>query len=266
MNLTDYDWIVISTSAGKDSQAMMDYVCVLAKEQGVLDRVIGVHADLGRVEWQGTKELAEQHCAHYGIPFQAVKREGGDGRDLLEEIEHRGKFPDSKVRYCTSYYKRDQVSKVLTRLAADQAAGMETERPVRILSCLGFRSEESPARAKRKEFSNDTRNTNGRRIVDIWLPIHKWTVQQVWARIKASGVKHHPAYDLGMPRLSCCFCIFAPKAALLLAGKHNPELLDAYVAVEEKIGHTFRHKQSLREIKQLLVSGVEPGKVADWNM
>lgn len=30
--------------------------------------------------------------------------------------------------------------------------------------------------------------------------------------------------DLGMPRLSCCFCIFSPRSALLLAGKHNPGL------------------------------------------
>lgn len=260
VNLTDYTWIVVSTSAGKDSQAMMDVVCALAREQGVLDRVVGVHADLGRVEWQGTKELAQEHCAHYGIPFEVVKRDVG--RDLLEEIEHRGKFPDSKVRYCTSYYKRDQVSKTLTRLAASRAG----DEPCRILSCLGFRAEESPARAKRKEFCNDTRNSNGRRTVDIWLPIHKWTVKQVWACIKASGVKHHPAYDLGMPRLSCCFCIFAPKNALLLAGKHNPELLSEYVRVEEKIGHTFRHKQSLREIKDLLDAGAQPGKVADWNM
>ena len=37
-----------------------------------------------------------------------------------------------------------------------------------------------------------------------------WKVEDVWARIKASGVEHHKAYDLGMSRLSCCFCVFAP--------------------------------------------------------
>jgi hypothetical protein len=43
-----------------------------------------------------------------------------------------------------------------------------------------------------------------------------------------------------MPRLSCCFCIFSPRSALLLAAKHNPELLAQYVAVEKQIGHRFR--------------------------
>ena len=43
-----------------------------------------------------------------------------------------------------------------------------------------------------------------------------------------------------MPRLSCCFCIFSPRSALLLAGKHNPEMLAESVKIERQIGHTFR--------------------------
>ena len=56
---------------------------------------------------------------------------------------------------------------------------------------------------------------------DNWLEEH-----DVWKDIKASGVPYHKAYDLGMPRLSCVFCIFSPPAALMIAGKQNPELLD----------------------------------------
>ena len=58
-DLRSYDWIVINSSAGKDSQAMLDYVTHLARIAGVEDRIIVVHADLGRVEWKGTKELFE---------------------------------------------------------------------------------------------------------------------------------------------------------------------------------------------------------------
>lgn len=89
---------------------------------------------------------------------------------------------------------------------------------------------------------------------------------QVWARIRASGVRHHYAYDLGMPRVSCCFCIFAPREALLLAGKHNPELLAEYVRVERKNGHTLRHKQSLGDISDELARGAGIGAVPDWKM
>ncbi len=126
---------------------------------------------------------------------------------------------------------------------------METPRVVRVLSCMGLRAQESSSRAKKATFERDARSSNGRREVHTWLPIHDWAVEQVWARIEASGVEHHRAYDLGMSRLSCCFCVFAPKAALVLAGRHNPELLDAYVAVEKKIGHTFRIDLTLVEVK-----------------
>jgi 3'-phosphoadenosine 5'-phosphosulfate sulfotransferase (PAPS reductase)/FAD synthetase len=102
--------------------------------------------------------------------------------------------------------------------------------------------------------------------VDDWLPLHAWTVDEVWRRIRASGVRHLPAYDLGMPRLSCCFCIFSPRAALLLAGKHNPALLAEYVAVERAIGHSFRKELPLAAVQEALARGEEPGPLQDWTM
>lgn len=33
--------------------------------------------------------------------------------------------------------------------------------------------------------------------------------------------------------------IYAPKHALMLAGQHNPDLLDEYVRIETAIGHNF---------------------------
>ncbi len=259
LDLTRYDRILINTSAGKDSQAMMDFVCEAAKEQGVLDRVIAVHADLGRVEWQGTRELAQEQAKHYGIKLYIVRREKGD---LLQQVEERGMWPDSQNRYCTSDQKRDQISKVHTATVGNLNLG----RQALILNCMGIRAEESPNRAKKPVLEIDKRNTNGKREVTNWLPIHSWTTAQVWARIKKSGVPHHPAYDKGMPRLSCVFCVFAPKAALMIAGKHNPELLDEYCRVEEKIGHTFRNGFKIAEVRDAIQRGEQPGAVTTWNM
>ena len=39
IQLTNYDHIVINTSAGKDSQAMTEVVTRMAREQGVIGRV-----------------------------------------------------------------------------------------------------------------------------------------------------------------------------------------------------------------------------------
>jgi 3'-phosphoadenosine 5'-phosphosulfate sulfotransferase (PAPS reductase)/FAD synthetase len=261
-DLTQYDVILINTSAGKDSQAMMDYVVWMAENQGVKDSVVAVHADLGRVEWKGTKELAAEQCAFYGIPLHIVSRNKGD---LLDQVEARGMWPDNGNRYCTSDQKRDQVAKLFTYLAGIQAETIQG-RPIRILNCMGLRAQESPKRAKMVESEINKRASSGKRIVENWLPIHKWTTAQVWETIHASGVRYHYAYDLGMPRLSCCFCIFAPENALLLAGKHNRELLSEYVRVEKKIGHTFRNGFAIASIEERLERGEEPGEIQSWSM
>lgn len=241
-DLTTYDAILLNTSAGKDSQAMLDVVVSLARQDGVLDRVQAVHADLGRAEWKGTRELAQEQCDLYGVPLRIVHRPQGD---LLQQIEDRGMFPSSAARYCTSDQKRGQVSKVYTAIVRESGI---TGRQVRILDCLGLRAQESPARAKKVPFVRNERMSNGKRIVDTWLPIHEWMVEHVWARIKGSGVPHHYAYDLGMPRLSCVFCVLAPKSALMVAAKHNPELAQQYVELEQRIDHTFKHGLSMAQV------------------
>ncbi len=260
--LRSYHVILINSSAGKDSQAMLDDVTALADAAGVRDRLVVVHADLGRVEWAGTRELAEEQAAHYGVRFEVVSRPQGD---LVDQIRARGMFPSSTARYCTSDQKTGQVARLLTQLAKEhrEAGG---EGPCRILNCLGLRAAESSARAKRESFKHDTRASNGRRHVDTWLPIFDWTKEQVWTRIEESGVRHHPAYDLGMPRLSCVFCVFAPKPALMLAGKHNPQLLADMVELEAEIDHTFTQKLSLADIADALARGEDPGDIRTWEM
>lgn len=247
-DLATYDVILVNSSAGKDSQAMLTHVIELADAAGVeRARIVVVHADLGRVEWQGTCELAEQQAAAYGLRFEVVRRDRGD---LLDQIEARGMFPSSTARYCTSDQKTSQVAKLMTRLATEHRAAGNTG-PIRILNCLGIRADESPARAKKTAFGPDTAATNGRRVVERWLPIFDWTTEQVWATIRHSGLPHHPAYDAGMPRLSCVFCVLAGRKELVLAARLNPELAAEYVAVEARIGHRFRNDLSMKQIVDL---------------
>ena len=239
VNLAQYDVILINSSGGKDSQAQLDLLVEQADAQGVSRaRLVVVHADLGRVEWQGTKALAAEQARHYGLRFEVVRRQ----QDLLDQVEARGLWPSSKARFCTSDHKRDQVAKLLTQLTAEltNPGGRAFGRQARILNCQGIRAQESTERAKKSPFQVDKRASNSRRHVDLYYPIFDWSTEQVWARIKASGVRHHRAYDLGASRLSCVFCVFASKRDLTIAAEHNPELLQAYADVEARIGHTFR--------------------------
>ena len=264
MRLADFDVLLVNSSAGKDSQAMLDLIAARAALEGVEERIVVVHCDLGRVEWRGTRELAEEQAANYGLRFEVVSRD----QDLLDQIQQRGMFPGAgPARYCTSDHKTAQVAKLMTRLARQHRETSQVDSgPCRILNCLGIRGQEGVKRAKeiretmapdgqRGAWRIDTRaSTKTTRHVTRYYPIADWSEAEVWERIESSGVRHHEAYDLGMSRLSCCFCIFANRHDLLIAGKANPDLLDAYCKVEENIGHEFTARLSIRSIRDQLKS------------
>lgn len=165
-DLASYDQIVVSISGGKDSQAALHRTVLAATAAGVAGRVMTVFADLGAGdEWPGTAELAAGHAAFYGLRHEVVYREvtAPDGsrvqQTLAEHIAERGKWPDAARRYCTSDMKRAPVQRLLTRIAAEHRV-IDPGRKVRILSVLGMRAQESPARALLVPFDRDARASN----------------------------------------------------------------------------------------------------------
>jgi len=267
VDLLSFDIILINSSAGKDSQAMLAYICLLAAELGILDRVIVVHADLGEAEWDGTKEMAAAQAERWGVRFIVCSRTQDT---LLEYVEKRKAWPSSSARYCTSEFKRAPIQKVMTALANELHGNKRDSkknpsqlgRRVRILNCMGLRAEESPKRAEMETVEDNSRATNKNRkeVVD-WLPIHDWTEEEVWAYINRHYSQDliHNAYKLGMPRLSCRFCVMGCRNSLMIAGEHNPELLDIYCETEERISHNFAgkdYKYSIRKIRDDLKAGL----------
>jgi 3'-phosphoadenosine 5'-phosphosulfate sulfotransferase (PAPS reductase)/FAD synthetase len=261
-NLKNYRWIVVNSSGGKDSQTALRVIVQECDRLGVSrDRIVVSHQCLGRMEWQGTLDLVKAQADHYGLRLEVSKYRNKAGQELtlLDAVRNRGMWPSSQNRYCTSDFKRDPGARVIRKLFR--------ESPGSVLNVKGFRAEESSARAKAMVFGRNERLCTESRLVHDFLPIHEWAESAVWASVKASGVPYHQAYDLGMPRLSCCFCIFAPKNALLIAGRANPELLNDYVQVERAIGHTFQHGKPIAAIQEAIAAGEQPTAVhGKWNM
>lgn len=262
MNLFDYDLVVVNSSGGKDSVCALWEVCRLATEQNYpFKQIVVSHQDLGNVEWKGTKELVKQQADQFGLETYYSKRFDKDGKaeTLLEYVERRGKWPSRPQRYCTSDFKRGPGARIVTMLTKGMGE-------CRVLYVFGFRADESPARAKKEVFCQNKKLTTKKRTVIEWLPIHDWNTERVWKTIHENKLPYHPAYDLGMPRLSCCFCIFSPFDALVVAGKENGELLDEYIAVEERIGHTFRNDFSIKSVREAIDEGYEPKRIDNWVM
>ncbi len=209
----------------------------------------------------------------------AARDEGAAG-----EREGAPFWPSAASRYCTDHQKSSQIDKVL--------------RPYKlVVSAMGMRAQESTDRAKKTAFRIDATLTakvlrelspgdafdawdpNGKhRLAFDWLPVHDWTVDEVWAEIGTSarelelrrrayaaghradalnGWPAHPAYVYGNERVSCALCVLASRNDLAVGARHNPELFRLYVSWEEETGFTFQHKRALSSVapELLIVRG-----------
>jgi 3'-phosphoadenosine 5'-phosphosulfate sulfotransferase (PAPS reductase)/FAD synthetase len=266
--LLEADWVVVSSSGGKDSQAMLSYITRRARKLGMLHKVVAVHADLGRVEWEGTRELAAEQARLAGVRrFEVVRAQGAD---LLERVVLRyGKlkakaqreaaeqgldpasaktapaWPSSSARWCTSDVKRGPIWVLFTRLTRELA---HLGRPVRILNCIGQRAAESDSRAKLRPVEIDRAASNGRRHITTWRPLHAWSDAAVWREIARSGLPYHEAYDWGNRRLSCMFCVLGCVGDLVNAARRAPAMASAYARTEAEVEADFKKGLSMREI------------------
>lgn len=236
--------VALSMSGGKDSQAMAKGVISWLRDHGYTNRVVAVHADLGRAEWHQTHDVVHAQADELGLDLQVVQRTKGD---LLQRIQERAEqvgaerpfWPSASSRYCTSDLKRDPIDKLLRTLG-----------PL-VISVEGVRAEESRNRAAKPCWEPRKRITTQSREAMTWRPIHHWTEQDVWAYLGGRhGPNVHPAYALGNERLSCSLCVLASQDDLERGARHNPEYLQELVALEERYGWTFTSTTSVVELAQ----------------
>jgi 3'-phosphoadenosine 5'-phosphosulfate sulfotransferase (PAPS reductase)/FAD synthetase len=216
---------VINHSGGKDSQAMTSVLRRIIPA----DQLVVIHANLGEVEWPGVVDHIKSTIGD--LPLIICKNEN---KTFLEMVEHRGMFPSPQQRQCTSDLKRGPIEREIRRYlrANSRFKGL-------VVNCMGLRSEESPNRAKKQSLKFSKGNSLAGRLWYDWLPIQHLTLDQVWEEIRSAGQTPHPAYSLGMTRLSCVFCIMSSDSDLKIAAKHNPHLLARYSEIENRIGRTM---------------------------
>lgn len=264
-----------SISGGKDGQAM-----VKSLHNWGLPVAGLIHADLGRVEWPQSLGMCEAAAEEFSLPLHIVTR--ADGADMLDhwknrmhKLEGTGKpfWSSSANRYCTSDLKRDPIDKFLRNCGNDL-----------VISCEGIRAQESDKRALkspleiRRRISSSFYDgmtveeaianfTPGKRLALTWFPIFNYSLNDVWGTYRMSEEKlqlarwafneygfcpdwwpFHPAYAFGNDRVSCMFCVLGSINDLQNAAKHNPELLEEMVAMEEESGATFKNKWSLQAL------------------
>jgi DNA sulfur modification protein DndC len=226
---------VANNSGGKDSQAMLIAIRALVPAA----QILVIHAELPGVEWKGTEEHARAISS--GLEYRtctAVKT-------FFQMVDRRQNWPSPSYRQCTSDLKRGPIERTIRQFIAEKGlSGL-------VVNCMGLRAEESTNRdcgldkaafkstGARVTLKKNERNSKAGREWYDWLPIHGFTISDVWLTIKKAGQSPHWAYASGMSRLSCCFCIMSSKADLQIAARLNPELYARYVAKEREIGKTL---------------------------
>lgn len=265
-DLRYYDLIIVNSSGGKDSLAIIDVMRKLAIKQGVSDRVRIVHADLGEAEHEGVTDLVRRQAAAVNLPVDILEpSQGGVKKYLYERFQQRAEqmaakgqtgkgFPGFGTRYCTSEFKTSEVSKwfkaYLTENFGTGSLVKKYGRRARVLNVLGMRAQESADRAKVKGMATENQ-TETRWVEDRWLPIQGWDEKRVWDTIRKSGLEYHPAYEAGFKRLSCRLCPLASKEDVALASLVYPEVTAQLIDIEDQTGALFhQEKTSLRDIRE----------------
>jgi 3'-phosphoadenosine 5'-phosphosulfate sulfotransferase (PAPS reductase)/FAD synthetase len=239
--------VVVNHSGGKDSQALLIKMLEIVPKH----QILVVHASLGEFEWEGALELAQTQAQDAGVPF-VVARAAKSFLDMVERKFDRvpdvPSFPSAKHRQCTSDLKRDPIVREVRAYA--NAHGYSV-----ILNATGVRAQESGPRAKLEPFKLDNRNTTAARSWYDWAPIHRLTIDEVFATIRADGQEPHPAYAAGNERLSCVFCIMGSKGDIVNGAKARPELFARIAEVEARTGYTLH--MSRKSLTQLVAEAQE---------
>lgn len=227
---------IVSISGGKDSTATL--LVALALE---VPNLQAVFADTGHEHAQ-TYEYVQYLAEATGVPIRWVKAEFSQqiarkravvetkwrghgvpesivqaaleilhptGNPFLDLCIWKGRFPSTKVRFCTEELKRNPI---IEQVFIPLMNGDDM-----LLSWQGVRSDESLAR----RFLPECDEVGGGLF--NYRPILKWNVEAVFEAHRAFGIKPNPLYLQGAGRVGCMPCVNCAKEELREIGDRWPD-------------------------------------------
>ncbi|MDO5606808.1 MAG: phosphoadenosine phosphosulfate reductase family protein, partial [Paracoccus sp. (in: a-proteobacteria)] len=174
------------------------------------------------------------------------------GIPFLDVAMLHGRFPSTKVRFCTSETKLIPL--------------MHRKRPlldagISVIDWIGERADESAARARKKPIQS-VRYPSGARNV-LYRPIFRWSAADAFAISARHGLKHNPLYTMGMSRVGCSTCIMVRKRELRMWAMRFPAEVDRVREWERLVGLVSRRTAALGTPAALLAAATVPGDQND---
>lgn len=155
------------------------------------------------------------------------------GVPFLDLCMWKGRFPSTKVRFCTTELKHFPIR--------DQIVIPLLEEYDEVISWQGVRAEESFDRANLPMWETDADNTPG---LNVYRPIIDWKHADVFALAKFHGIKPNPLYLQGCGRVGCMPCINVNKAELAQIFQRWPEEIARVAAWERLVAACSRRQNS----------------------
>ena len=272
-----YDSILVQMSGGKDSIACFLHLLDLGVPKHKIEIwhqcIDGKDSTKKQFfDWESTEGYVRQFAKHFNVPLIWCWKEFGFWGEMHREeaftnstryrvegekteyilptksgkLSTRRKFPaksaNLNVRWCSSYLKIDVASKVIRNMNRFYGTA---ENPKKILMVTGERREESANRARYNKLEKfDT----SFRIFHQYRAVIDWKEESVWAIMKRYKIMPHPAYYLGLPRLSCKTCIFFSPNHWATLNEIDPGAINVIEEKEKEFNHTLDNKKTIREM------------------
>lgn len=194
-----------------------DFSEQIEKRRQMMQRVIdGTHKERANSKYEWTPEVAQRAL---GVLYST-------GNPFLDMCLVHGRFPSTKVRFCTDELKRNPM--------IEQVQFPLMEQGGVVWSWQGVRADESLARRDLPELECVGAGADSGELWN-YRPILQWTVDDVFAMHRKHNVKPNPLYSQGMARVGCMPCINTRKDELLEVSRRFPAEIDRVFAWEKLI-------------------------------
>ena len=204
------DLIVVPVSGGKDSQACLKLAVSTGK------KVVGMFNDT-KFEHPLTYQHIDRIEIMYGVEIFRIN----EGGSVFAEVEHWGRFPSQRERFCTKHLKIRPGKRWMESFCKKNG-------PFEVW--YGVRKSESVARKKRyaghvgeelvapNDFMDDYPKRMAKNGIMFRLPIIDWSEDDVFEYLAG---EENPLYSHGFNRVGCFPCQAAGDDQMIKAFTHD---------------------------------------------
>lgn len=222
----------------------MDYL------ESVLGPVKRIKEDFsGRIERK--KEVVLTKWVKDGVSDEIIRKVHDllvpTGNPFLDLCMWKGRFPSTKVRFCTQFLK------IIPTM--EQVYMPLLEQGHKVISWQGVRAAESIARSKLPEREETVEG------YEVYRPLLNWSARDVFDMHRKHGINHNPLYEMGMSRVGCMPCINVNKDELYEIQRRFPDQIERIAEWERIVAEV-----SKRQGASFLPALVDDGKkdIHEW--